>query len=983
MRAVRAALAAALLVLVARATSAEVSDYLGRTVSAVRLEIEGVGVADPNLLGVVETRAGARLSMMDVRESIAHLFSLGRFDDVEVQASRDGDRVALRYALTPIHTIARIAFDGEVERPGIDAGDLRRAIGARFGGSPSARRAGDAGLLVAEQLQARGYLRPLVTPRVLVDHASERATLTFTIVPGPRTTIGQVDITGVPEPLRRSVLGELDIVPGMPYERDALTARTDAFVARRRARGYYEAAITIGVVLVDDDRRVNLTLNVAVGPRVRVAFAGDPVPADLRETFVPIEREGSSDEDLLEDSSHRIEEYFRTLGYQDARAPYARRETGGELLLTFTVARGPQYRVSRVEVAGNASVPLGELAPMLRLREGQPFSSSAMEADRRAIELLYHRRGFAAARVDADFERDVEAAPAADPARGQPTRVRIAIHEGPQATVASVRLDGNRSVGDAELREAISLDAGQPFFPPQLAADRDRMQLLYANRGYAAARVEVRSELSGDGARADVTFAIQEGPRILVDHVLIVGNVRTRADIIERELAIKPGDPLGLEALTESQRRLSLLGLFRRTRLTELRHGDETTRDLVVTVEESPVTTVDYGGGIEAGEVLRAADDGGFARTELDLSPRAFFGIGRRNLFGKNRSINLFGRISPHLSGSTGRLTTSAGALGFTEYRLLASFREPRVFETGADASLTAVLEQQRRASFNFARQSFIAEAGRRFTPAFGASGSYQIQQTRLFPFQTIAPSEQLLIDRLFPQLRLSSASGSVTRDTRDDPIEPASGGYLSATGQVAARAIGSEVGFVKTLLVAQAFRTLPRTARVVLAGNLRVGLAAGFARDVARVDEEGNVIVGPDGAPIVDRVKDLPASERFFAGGDTMRGFALDQLGAPGTIDARGFPVGGRALLVANAELRVPLRGGLGAVGFVDAGNVFARPRDFAPGDVRTAAGFGLRYRSPIGPIRVDLGFKLQRETVAGRRERPTAIHVSLGQAF
>ncbi len=127
-----------------------------------------------------------------------------------------------------------------------------------------------------------------------------------------------------------------------------------------------------------------------------------------------------------------------------------------------------------------------------------------------------------------------------------------------------------------------------------------------------------------------------------------------------------------------------------------------------------------------------------------------------------------------------------------------------------------------------------------------------------------------------------------------------------------------------------------------------------------------------------------LPASERFFAGGDTMRGFALDQLGVPNsTIDSNGFPIGGNAMVIANAELRVPVHGGLGVVGFVDTGNVFANTNDINFDEFRTALGFGLRYKSPIGPIRVDLGFKLHRQIIAGRLEDLTALHISLGQAF
>jgi outer membrane protein insertion porin family len=143
--------------------------------------------------------------------------------------------------------------------------------------------------------------------------------------------------------------------------------------------------------------------------------------------------------------------------------------------------------------------------------------------------------------------------------------------------------------------------------------------------------------------------------------------------------------------------------------------------------------------------------------------------------------------------------------------------------------------------------------------------------------------------------------------------------------------------------------------------------------------------VFGPDGRPVVATIKDLPASERFFAGGDTtVRGFALDQLGAADTIDQNGFPIGGNAVVILNGELRVPLFGGVGVVGFLDTGNVFARTADVDLRQLRSAAGFGLRYRSPVGPIRVDVGFKLNRmDLVAGTSEQPYALHISLGQAF
>ena len=153
----------------------------------------------------------------------------------------------------------------------------------------------------------------------------------------------------------------------------------------------------------------------------------------------------------------------------------------------------------------------------------------------------------------------------------------------------------------------------------------------------------------------------------------------------------------------------------------------------------------------------------------------------------------------------------------------------------------------------------------------------------------------------------------------------------------------------------------------------------------MVRTNVDGDAVTAADGSPIVDVVQDLPASERFFAGGETtVRGFALDRLGTDATISPSGFPTGGNGLIVLNAELRAAVIGGIGAVGFVDAGNVFPQATDIRFGRMRVAAGIGLRYQSPVGPIRVDLGFKFdRRELASGGLERRNVLHVSLGQAF
>ena len=447
---------------------------------------------------------------------------------------------------------------------------------------------------------------------------------------------------------------------------------------------------------------------------------------------------------------------------------------------------------------------------------------------------------------------------------------------------------------------------------------------------------------------------------------------------------LRPGDPLGFEAVAETQRRISALGLFRRVRITEIDHGVSGSRDLLVTVEEAPSTTLGYGGGVEMSRRLVQTSASDVPEERFEFAPRGFVEIGRRNLFGRNRSVNLFARVSLRARGDT--TVTNDGvqpATDFNEYRVVGTYRQPRLL-AGADFLASGILEQGARTSFDFNRKSARAELARRVGARWSVSGRYALERTEVFN-ETVSPEDELLIDRLFPQVRLSTVSSSLIRDTRDDPLGPTSGTLVGLDTEVAGRAMGSEVGFVKSFLQGFMYKRLSRGRGTVLATGARVGLAAGFSREVPALDSDGNPVVGPGGQPVLVRVDDLPASERFFAGGDTtVRGWGLDQLGTPETLDANGFPLGGNAVLVLNAELRVPVWGDLGAVMFLDGGNVFRRVDDFDLGEVRGAAGFGVRYRSPIGPLRFDLGFKLDRRVLPnGQQERPTALFISLGQAF
>jgi len=408
---------------------------------------------------------------------------------------------------------------------------------------------------------------------------------------------------------------------------------------------------------------------------------------------------------------------------------------------------------------------------------------------------------------------------------------------------------------------------------------------------------------------------------------------------------------------------------------------------VLVQVEEAPPTSISYGGGLEGQTILRPTGPNGQAEERFELAPRGSFEITRSNLWGKNRSLDLFTRASlkprdilaTESSATIPQPVTNTSSYGLNEYRVLGTYREPKVFNSRADVLLTGIVDQAKRSSFMVRTRELRAEAGGHASRFFSVAGRYSFQHTKIFDV-TFLPDDPLasLIDRVFPQVRLSKFSTSLIRDSRDDVLDPSRGTFLSANTDVAARSIGSEVGFAKTFAQAFEYFKLPTRRRIVLATAERIGLAHGFPRLVQTIDPS-------TGAPTTSVVQDLPASERFFAGGDTtVRGFALDRLGTAATINANGFPAGGNGEIVLNMELRMDAAKGFTGVTFIDVGNIYPNASDLDITDLRPAAGFGVHYRSPVGPVRVELGFNLaRRELVPGVLERRTVLHISLGQAF
>ena len=961
--------AAALVTVVCQAAVAQApaspASRLGQRIVEIRLVREGQPVDDPTVLALVETRVGDPLSMAQVRASITHIFGLGRFQDVQVDASDVPGGVALRYNLIPLHTVERVDFRGD---PKLALGEdlLRDTVTSRFGAAPPVGRAPEVARLLEQLYRDRGYLTTTVAPAATEKHDPDRTILTFTIRPGRQAIVGDVRIDGDQPPSRDRFLQLVDAAPGQAYRPNVIHEELDKYAERLRRRAHYEAVASYRASPSADGTTVDLAIEVRTGPSVSVSFEGDPLPKEKLADLVPIAKEASVDEDLIEDSVQRIRTFLNQQGYWKADATPTRREEDGTLRIVFSVNRGRQYRIAEggVEVVGNHALPPEQLRPaLLKLQSNDIFVESNLGAAVSAIAGQYQRLGYAQAKVSAG----VNEVPSSSPASGLVHPV-ITIAEGPLTVIGTVTFEGNEKVPADQLRAVIASQTGAPYYEPRVVADHEAVMLEYRNRGFASANVVVIPTPNPEGTRADLKFRVTEGTQTIVDHVLIVGNTRTDSQVIKRELLIQEGRPLGLEDMVESQRRLGALGLFRRIRVEEMSHGAAKS-DVLVTVEEGASTTFSYGGGLEAAKRLRQ-DANGQAVDRLEFAPRGFFDVGRRNIGGKNRSADLYTRLGLRPSDPANGSGKSS-PFGFSEYRIAATYREPRAVGANGDLFLTAAAEQGVRSTFNFARKGINVEVARRLAPGVRASVRYAFGTTRTFD-ERLSEADQARIDRVFPKVRLSGFGGAITRDTRDDVLDPERGTFFSGEGTIAARALGGQVGFVKTYTQGFWFKRLPTSHRTVFASRLALGLADAFPRVVESV--------GLDGRPVAVTVEDLPASERFFAGGDTtIRGFPLDSVGAPNTITPSGFPRGGNAMLLMNGELRLSLWHGLGAAFFLDGGNVYDRIGEVDLGEMRGSAGFGLRYKSPIGPIRFDVGFKIDRRV----NESPRALHFSIGQAF
>lgn len=940
----------------------------GRPVTAVVFLIEGKPDPAPALIALVDVKVGQPLTREVVRSSLGRIADLGRYEDnagVETRLTETG--VDVTFVLMPIHPVTRISVTGST---GVSPNTLRDLIQQRFGGVPTGVRRDAVETAARQLLNDQGYLTATVTSDVALTHNPDAATLVLRVEAGPLSLIKEAHVSGRSPISAEDVLRRTQARPGEPYKRRDLDTALTAIEDDLRGRGYYEAQAAQRATTTVDGVVVNITLD--AGPRVELRVQPEGALPGRASDLIPIQREGSADIDLLEDSKRRIEVGLRAEGYVNAVARFSREtQADGLLVIAFTIDRGPRFFVDRVEWPEGMSVPAETLRKLVDISPGAVFDETRFIAGLVRVVEEYRTRGYYL----------VEAKPARQvvPERSTATSAFVVLYptlvEGPRGQVAGITFtfSGAHRVPEADLRRAMQLQLGQPYIQASVAQDQVALRRTYLNSGYLSADVLVEPKIAENGRDVTVAVRVNEGPQVVVSAISVVGNDRISEKTILEELRLRVGEPLGASALTESRRRLAEMGVFRHQTVT----ADEQTGAVVVSVVEAPATTGSLGGGVEGGRVARAAVGGG-SEDHFELAPRGFVEIGRRNLGGRNRSINFFSRVALRERRAQDDPSLDRRGFGFTEYRVTGTYRERHAWQTDSDLLVGFTSEQAVRTGFNYIRQAANAEVLHRLTDRVSLSGRYTLDVTRLFDEQ-FSEADRPLIDRLFPQVRLSTFSTGLSWDRRDSPLTPTRGTFVTADASAALRAVGSQVGFVRTFFQASAFRRVTPTSRTILALRGELGLARGFERTVVEVDANGQTTSRV--------VEDLPASQRFFAGGSTtVRGFQLDRLGVAELI-RDGLSIGGNSLIILNAELRRSVGSVFGrtltGVGFLDSGNVFPKASDLSMSRLRATAGFGVRYDLSLAPIRFDVGFKVRPQTFSGVRERGWEYHLSIGEAF
>ncbi len=979
----------------AKPASAPLLEWQGLLVQ--RISFAGVTAARlAPLSGHLAQAEGKPLDPEALRESLRQLYATGLYQTVQVEAVRDQEGVDLLFRGTPQTFIGTVGVDGA--RGATLNTQLERASQLEPGTRFTQPRLSSALIAMRQTLAQNGFYEPAITPTLTSQSGEQLVNIAFKVASGPQARVGKVAVSGDPGMSVAEFRRYAHLRNGELVDHDTGNRALAGVLKHYQGQQRLEAEIKIVSVQFDQDsRRVNFSFSSNQGPVVTLLVKGASISPDHLKHIIPVYEEGSVDEDLLNEGNRRLRDFYQRFGYFDVKVNHEQQsKSGQEVVIVFNVQLGPRRRVQSVSVAGNHYFDSATLQDLLSVhaagtldRHGV-YSQALVASDVSSLEAVYRNNGFAQVKVTPETSTPVtgDAQAAGPPARAEGHTAALAvtyrIEEGNQFRVASVRLEGNNHVDAGRLTPLLNTAAGQLLSPMNLAGDRDALITDYLSRGFEQVSVDVAQKAeSADPNQVDVTFRITEGPQIFVRNVLLTGLHYTRPATLARAITLHEGDPLNQTALSDTQRNLYELALFNEVdAAVENPNGGETRKTVLLQAIEARRWALTYGFGFEAQTGTPQNDCAGATaggvpcnpNGKTGVSPRVLADLTRNNLFGREESASLQGTYGlleqkidlllqvPHFEGNRNFGATFSG--GYANSQDITTYVASRL-EAGF-----RITQSSQNAGFLFSKaNTFIYEYD--FRRVKVAASSLQV-----------TPGE---IEELSTAVRVAGAGLTWIRDTRDSPLDAHRGTYTSLQEFLSVKPLGAEAEFNRLDLSNSSYYGFDH-GRFVLARNTRYGQVRAFGTGSSAL---------------------IPLPERLYSGGPTsLRGFSFNAAGPrdPET----GYPIGGAGALVNSTELRLPpptlpwLSNTVSFVLFHDMGNVFTNARDAWAGILRLnqpdrdackviatvgqpstylpagpttstgqqgscsfsyfsqTPGIGLRYHTPVGPIRFDFSYNL-----------------------
>jgi outer membrane protein insertion porin family len=946
------------------------ASYEGQPVGDVIL-IARPTVSVDALQTLVLQHGGQPYSNDQVQKTVAALQATGQFSKVDVNVTPEENGLRVEFVVEPAFYLGMLYFPGATKV--FNYARLLNVVNypAQEPYEEARVKAGNSAL--QRFLVHQGYFQAKVDSEIRLDQTRKLATVIYHITLGRRSRFGTIQITGpAPEEIARlegalrSVRARLrgaNLHPGQHYDADRLRAAEDFLQNYLGKQNYLSSQVRLEEPVYDPEtNRAALNFQITVGPAVNVQIVGARLSKKAMRSLIPVYEENAVDQDLVDEGNRNLVSHFQSKGFFDAKVTSQLGRQASAVELTYTVSLGNRHRIVEVGFVGNRRIRTAELKNQVTLQKARffsrgKFSEDLLNASLRNLQTYYRNAGFA----------DVEITPRVVD-RDPKVFVTFQISEGVPTLVESIDIEGNRTQRVSTLApDGLMLKPGQPYSPSRLNQDKNRIVATYLNLGYpeAAFRSTV-TPVAGVSHRVVVTYRIEEGPRVTISQVLYVGGRHSRPDFIEHRADIHAGADLSEGKLLAAGTSLYNTGVFDWADVSPRRPiTTQTEEDVLVRVHEEKRNSLSYGlgfqitpqnGSISSGVLILPGlptvglPPGYTVIQKTKFDPQGSVGYTRLNMLGRAETGSVSALISildqrgnlsyadPHFEGSTWSAVWSVSAEHTTQNPLYtARVGQASVqFEKALDPGKTKRL--QLRYTFN------------------------QTSLTNLLIKGFVPPQDE--------SVHLSTTSASFIRDTRDMPLDAHRGIFQTVSFGISPQIFGSSDNVARFFGQTAYYKQVKPW--LVWANNFRLGLVWSFGGS------------------------HVPFSERYFSGGsDSLRGFPLNGAGPqqeallctepdqPSTCTTKvTVPAGGRQLFIFNSETRfpIPLKSGLGGVFFYDGGNVYdAINLRHLASDYSNTVGFGLRYQTPVGPVRVDVGQNLN--PVPGLKR--TQWFVTLGQAF